>query len=130
MEAKKISCQTCGGASFTINDKTARCEYCGAEYDISQMQARAAKLEADEQTLQSVADNLARLRELADQKEAERQKAIEEEKRRQEEEQKNKSKKSCENSKSLTGYGKKIYFIRNNMLNKKRKKQVTKAAVV
>lgn len=79
MGAYRISCQTCGGTAFTKTDKTVKCDYCGAEYDIPQLQARATKLEANEQTLQSVAENLTRLRELADQKEAERQRAIEEE---------------------------------------------------
>lgn len=84
MEGNKISCQTCGSISFTKIDKTVKCDYCGAEYDISQMQARAAKLEAEQKTLDSLADDISRLRQLADQKEAERQKAIEEEKRKQE----------------------------------------------
>lgn len=85
MEANKVSCQTCGSISFTKTDKTAKCDYCGAEYDISQMQARAAKLEAEQKALDSLADDISRLRQLADQKEAERQKAIEEEERRRQE---------------------------------------------
>lgn len=86
MSADNISCRTCGGTSFTHNGKTAKCDYCGAEYDIAQLYARAAKLEAEQKTLDSLADDISRLRQLADQKEAERQRAIEEEKRRQEEE--------------------------------------------
>lgn len=88
METDIISCRMCGGTSFTKNDKTAKCDYCGAEFEIAQLQARAARLEAEQKTLDSLADNMARLRQIADQKEAERQRAAEEEKRRQEEEEK------------------------------------------
>lgn len=88
METDIISCRMCGGTSFTKNDKTAICDYCGAEFEIAQLQARAARLEAEQKTLDSLADNMARLRQIADQKEAERQRAAEEEKRRQEEEEK------------------------------------------
>ena len=76
MGANKISCRTCGGTSFTINDKTAKCENCGAEYDISQLQAKTAKLETEQKTLDSLANDISRLRQLVDQKEAERQKAV------------------------------------------------------
>lgn len=86
MEANKIGCRTCGGTSFTKTDKIAKCDYCGAEYDIEQFRARLACLEAEQKTLDSLADNVARLRELADQKEAERQKAIEEEEKQRQEE--------------------------------------------
>lgn len=37
MSADNISCRTCGGTSFTHNDKTAVCDYCGAEYYIAQL---------------------------------------------------------------------------------------------
>jgi len=85
MEANKIGCRTCGGTSFTKTDKIAKCDYCGAEYDIEEFRARLACLEAEQKTLDSLADNVARLRELADQKEAERQKAIEEEEKQRQE---------------------------------------------
>lgn len=79
MEANKFSCQACGSISFTKTDKTAKCDYCGAEYNISQLQARTAKLDAEQKAIDSLADDIFRLRQLADRKEAERQKAIEEE---------------------------------------------------
>lgn len=88
MEANKIGCRMCGGTSFTKTDKIAKCDYCGSEFDLTELQARAAKLEAEQKTLGSLANDVSHLRQLADQKEAERQKAIEEEKRRQEEAQK------------------------------------------
>ena len=88
MEANRISCQTCGGTSFTKTDKIAICEYCGTEYDISQLQAKAAKLEAEQRALNSLADDISRLRQLADQKEAMQKNNIEEEKRKKAEEEK------------------------------------------
>lgn len=68
MEANQISCSKCGGTSFTKDGETAKCDFCGAEYDIAQF--RALSPEAEQRLLQIASDNLARLRELAEIKEA------------------------------------------------------------
>ncbi|MBQ7501750.1 hypothetical protein IJT93_03405 [bacterium] len=90
MDIDSMKCRNCGGTSLSPkNSDIMVCDYCGAEYDLAQLRAKAAALEKEQKAIDALAGDLSRLRQLADQKEAERQKAIDEEKRK---------KKSCARS--------------------------------